>query len=81
MDTEVAPVTFHCNIDECPVVILVGFDIKLVMIGRSGVVLAKTITVVEAATELELFVAVKVYVVVTVSDTDCVPEDGTAPMP
>lgn len=81
METEVAPVTFHCNIDECPVVMLVGFDIKLVMIGRSGVVLARTITVVDAATELELFIAVTVYVVVAVGDTDCVPEGSTAPMP
>lgn len=80
MDTKVAPVTFHCNIADCPAIMLVGFDIKLVITGRSGVVLARTITVVEAAAELELLIAVKVYVVVTEGDTVCVPEDGTAPI-
>jgi hypothetical protein len=81
MDTEVAPVTSHCNTDEFPATMLVGLDIKLIMAGRSGVVLTRTITVVEARAEPELFVAVKLYVVVTVGDTDCVPEDGTAPIP
>ena len=74
-----APDTSHCNIEECPGVMLAGFDIKLTTTGSP--VADLTMTMAEAVAEPELFVAVTVYVVVTVGDTDCVPDNGTVPMP
>jgi len=56
METDVAPVTYHCSIEDCPGVILPGFEVKLTISGDTDV--AATATVVEAVTEPELFVAV-----------------------
>ena len=79
METDLAPVTFHCNNEECPAVMLPGFEVKLTITGGpSGEV---TVTVVEAITEPELLMAVKVYVVVMEGDTDFVPDSGTVPIP
>ena len=79
METELAPDTFHRNREECPGVMLAGSDVKLSTTGSPVADLTMTMT--EAVAEPELFVAVRVYVVVTVGDTDCVPDNGTVPMP
>ncbi len=79
METEVAPVTFHCSIEEYPTLTLSGLAVKLTITGSpaDGV----TFMVVETLTDPELFVAVNVYMVVVVGDTALVPASGTEPMP
>jgi len=56
IETDVAPVTFHSSIEDWPGVMLLGFEIKLTTTGCPAVVVS--VTVVEATTEPELFVAV-----------------------
>jgi hypothetical protein len=77
--TDVAPVTSHANMEDFPAVMLPGSEVKLTMTGIPDIEL--TVTVVETKTEPELFVAFKMYEVVTSGDTDFVPDDGILPIP
>ena len=79
METEVAPVTFHCSIEEYPTLTLSGLAVKLAMTGSPAD--ADTVTMVEALVDPEPFVAINVYVVVAGGDTTLVPDSGTEPMP
>ena len=48
IETDVAPMTFHCNVEDCPEVIEPGFAVKLVIAGR---LIDVTVTVAEVVTE------------------------------
>lgn len=59
IEADVAPVTFHWSIEDCPGAMLDGFDVKLTISGGPPAAVA-TVTVVEAVTEPDAFVAVTV---------------------
>jgi hypothetical protein len=80
IEIEVAPVIFHLRVEDCPTVIVLGFAVKLLITG-APVVPAETVMIVDAVIVPELLVALIVYVVVAVGDTDCVPEADTVLMP
>ena len=77
METEVAPVTFHDNVADCPAVIVPGLELKLLMAGLLGAV---TVTVAQAREEPDKLEAVSVYSVVLSGFTACEPLDDTVPM-
>jgi hypothetical protein len=57
IETVVAPVTVHCNVEYCPEAMLLGLAVKPVTTGRFD---DPTATVAVAVTEPELLVAVRV---------------------
>jgi len=57
METDVAPVTFHDNVPDCPELIVPGLMLKLFMAGRLG---AATVMVTHAREEPDMLVAVSV---------------------
>jgi hypothetical protein len=69
IETEVAPSTFHDNVDDPPAKIFLGLAEKLGLI-----------IVTEAITEPEPLVAVSVYIAAA-GDTNCVPDAATTPIP
>lgn len=77
METEVAPVTFHDNVADCPAVIVPGLELKLLMAGLLG---AATIMVAHAREEPDKLEAVSVYSVVSSGFTACEPLDDTVPI-
>ena len=77
METEVAPVVAHCNVEDWLAVIELGVAVKLVMVGRIGWL---TVTVASLVTEPTVLAAVILYVVVAVGDNGFVPEAETSPM-
>jgi hypothetical protein len=80
MEIEVAPAMFHWRVADRPVVIVLGFAVKLLITGGTETA-AVTEMIVDAVIVPELLVALIVYVVVAVGDTDCVPEAETVLMP
>jgi hypothetical protein len=78
IETEVAPVTFHCRVEDWPVVIVIGLAVKLVIAGTPA--WARVIVAV-AVTIPALLLAVRVYVVVVVGDTVLLPDAVTVPIP
>jgi len=79
METDVAPPTCHCSVAKPPGTMLVGYTEKRSITGSA--VDWVMVTAVEALTEPELFVAVKVYTVLATGDTNRLPDSGTTPMP
>jgi hypothetical protein len=57
IETEVAPVTFHDNVEEPPLIICLGLAVKVFIIGKPDAV---TVMVTGTATETEPMVAVSV---------------------
>jgi hypothetical protein len=71
-------VTFHCNVELCPAVILSGVAVKAVITGR---LFGVTVIVAEAVIELAPLVVLRVYVVLVFGATDCVPVEDVVPIP
>ncbi len=57
MVTDAAPVTFHCNVEDCPAIILAGEAVYNDITGGGA---ALTVTVVDPVTEPAPLVAVSV---------------------
>ena len=79
METEVAPVTFHCSVDELPMAMLLGVAEKVSMAATPAGGL--TITVACEVTEPYMFDAVSVYIVVAEGVIVMVLDSGTSPIP
>jgi hypothetical protein len=74
----VAPLTFHCSVVDPPLVIVLGLAVNVFIIGKPAAVI---VTISVAFTEKGPLVAVRVYVVSTIGDTNCVPDKGLTPIP
>ena len=59
MEADAAPLTFHWSIEDWPVAMMLGLGAKLIIIGGPPDAAAK-LTVVDAVTKPDEFVAVKV---------------------
>jgi len=78
IETEVAPVTFHDSVADCPAVMVPGLALKLPTAGLLG---AATVMVAQEREEPDKLEAVSVYSVVSSGFTVCEPLDDTGPMP
>ena len=77
MEAEVALLMFHVNTEACPALMVIGFAVKLFIIGLPS---TPTVTVTVLVTEPVLLVAVSVYVVV-VAGYISTPKGGAVPTP
>ncbi len=80
INTEVAPTTFHCKVENCPEKIVEGATEKLTIVGgetKTG----PTVKVVVMIACTVPFEAVNVYVVVLAGEICRLPVDATAPIP
>jgi hypothetical protein len=77
METDVAPVTLHDNMADCPVNMLSVLKPNLSMDGGAAV----TLIVTDLRTEPEILLAIRVYVAVDSGDTVRLPLEETVPIP